>query len=65
MSSVFFPCAVLTRLSEGRRVSRRRMQLGTRACTDADGRLALYAAGGDPYMRPKVVVNEPTLADPP
>jgi len=41
------------------------MQLGTRACTDADGRLALYAAGGDPYMRPKVVVNEPTLADPP
>jgi hypothetical protein len=40
------------------------MQLGTRACIDAGGRLARYAAGGSPYTLAKLVVNDPTLCRP-
>lgn len=40
------------------------MQLGTRAYVAAGGMLARYAAGGMPYTRVKLVVNDPTLASP-
>jgi hypothetical protein len=40
------------------------MQLGTLAREDAGGIAARYAAGGFPYTRAKLVVNEPTLASP-
>jgi hypothetical protein len=40
------------------------MQLGTRACIEAGGKLARYAAGGLPKTRPKLVVNDPMLCSP-
>ena len=52
------------RLSRAGRVSRCRMQLGTRACTEAGGMLARYAAGGLPNTRAKLVVNDPMLCSP-
>src|SRR3954452_19818096 len=42
----------------------RSTQLGTRARSAAGGYLARYAVGESPYIRPKLVVNEPTLRSP-